>query len=114
VVVAIPSLSLGSVTEQAMNDEFFNADDHPTATFAADIVAAGDGHVAEGTLSIKGESVPVEMPFDLTIERDTARASGGLTVDRRDFGIGMGTTDPSALAFEVEISFELAAQRAGE
>ena len=114
VVVAIPSLSLGSVTDQAMNDAFFNADDHPTATFAADIVAADDGHVAEGTLSIKGERVPVEMPFELTIEDDTARAAGGLTVDRRDFGIGMGTTDPSALAFEVEISFDLTARRAGE
>jgi len=113
VVVAIPSLTLGSVTKQAMGPDFFNAEAHPTATFAADIVAQGDGHVARGTLTIKGTSVPVEMPFTLGIEGDTARASGGLTVDRRNFGIGEGAQDPGQLGFEVGISFDLVAQRAG-
>ena len=114
VVVAIPSLSLGSVTDQAMNEEFFDADEHPTATFAADIVATEDGHAADGTLRIKENSVPVQIPFALDIEDDTARASGSLTVDRRDFDIGLDTTDPESLAFEVEISFELTATRDGE
>ena len=111
VVVAIPSLSLGSVTKQAMGKDFFNADTHPTATFDADLLAEDDGHVARGTLTVKGESVPVEMPFTLDIEGDTARAAGGLIVDRRDFDIGTGTQDPGQLGFEVEISFELVARR---
>ncbi|PKQ12847.1 MAG: cytochrome [Alphaproteobacteria bacterium HGW-Alphaproteobacteria-1] len=116
VVVAIPSLTLGSVTSQAMGKEFFNADEYPNATFAADLVAAddGEGHVARGTLTIKGQSVPVEMPFTLTIEDGTARAEGGLTVDRRDFAIGMGTQDPGSLGFEVAISFDLVATRGGD
>src|SRR6056297_1021965 len=117
VVVAIPSLTLGSVTEQAMGRDFFNAEAHPTATFAADLFATDEGenkdHVARGTLTIKGQSVPVEMPFTLDIEGDTARASGGLTVDRREFGIGEGTQDPGQLGFEVEVFFDLVAQRAG-
>ncbi|MDZ7708784.1 MAG: cytochrome b/b6 domain-containing protein [Roseovarius sp.] len=113
VVVAIPSLTLGSVTDQAMGTDFFNAEAHPTATFTADLLAEGEGHVARGTLTIKGESVPVEMPFTLDIEGDTARASGGLTVDRRDFGIGAGAQDPGQLGFEVEVSFDLVAQRGG-
>jgi len=57
--------------------------------------------------------VPVEMPFTLDIEGDTARASGGLTVDRREFGIGEGAQDPGQLGFEVEVFFDLVAQRAG-
>ncbi|RXV64053.1 cytochrome [Roseovarius sp. A46] len=112
VVVAIPSLTLGSVTKQAMGPDFFNADAHPTATFAADLISQGDGHVARGTLTIKGQTVPVEMPFTLDIEGDTARASGGLIVDRRDFGIGEGAQDPGQLGFEVEVSFDLVARRA--
>jgi cytochrome b561/polyisoprenoid-binding protein YceI len=112
VTVAIPSLSLGSVTDQAMGSEFFDAENHPRATFEADILSAQDGHVARGTLTIKGQSVPVEMPFDLALDGDTARAQGGLTVDRRDFNIGLGTTDEGTLGFTVDISFELTAQRA--
>lgn len=113
VVVAIPSLTLGSVTAQAMGTDFFNAKAYPTATFAADLFAEGEGHIARGTLTIKGQSIPVEMPFTLAIAGDTARASGGVTVDRRDFGIGMGTQDPGQLGFEVEIAFALVAQRGG-
>jgi len=113
VVVAIPSLTLGSVTAQAMGPDFFNAEAHPTATFAADLVADAEGHVARGTLIIKDQGVPVEMPFTLEIEGDTARASGGLTLDRRDFDIGKGAQDPGQLGFEVEVSFDLVAQRAG-
>lgn len=114
VVVSIPSLTLGSVTSQAMGPDFFAAEAHPTATFAADLVAAEGGHVARGTLTIKGTSVPVEMPFSLTIEGETARAEGALTVDRRDFGIGMGTKDAGTLGFAVGISFDLVATRAPE
>lgn len=111
VTVSIPSLTLGSVTDQAMGSEFLDATDHPRAIFEADILAMQERHVARGTLTIKGRSVPVEMPFDLSLEGDTARAEGGLTVDRRDFGIGMGTTDKDTLGFKVDISFELTATR---
>ncbi|MBE0452443.1 MAG: cytochrome b/b6 domain-containing protein [Roseovarius sp.] len=114
VVVAIPSLSLGAVTTQAMGKDFFNAEEHPTATFTADLMAAEDGQIARGTLHIKGASVPVEMPFTLAIENGTARAQGGLTVDRRDFAIGMGTQDVGSLGFDVRISFDLTATRGGE
>lgn len=114
VVVSIPSLTLGSVTAQAMGKDFFDAQTHPTATFRADLVAAEGGHLARGTLEIKGQSVPVEMPFSLAIDGRSARAEGGLTVDRRDFGIGLGTKDAGALGFEVEISFDLVAMRGGE
>jgi cytochrome b561/polyisoprenoid-binding protein YceI len=113
VVVAIRSLTLGSVTSQAMGKEFFNADEYPTATFAADLMAE-EGHVARGSLTIKGQSVPVEMPFTLMIEDGTARAEGSLTVDRRDFAIGIGTQDPGSLGFEVVISFDLLATRGGD
>ncbi|MFO7759618.1 MAG: cytochrome b/b6 domain-containing protein [Roseovarius sp.] len=115
VTVAISSLSLGSVTSQAMDADYFNEDDHPTARFAADLMAGdaeGAGKIAKGTLTIRDQSVPVEMPFEVAIEGDTATASGGLTVDRRNFDIGQGVDDEGALAYSVDISFELTATRA--
>jgi polyisoprenoid-binding protein YceI len=111
VTVSIPSLTLGSVTQQAMGADFFNVDEYPTATFTADLMAAETGHVARGTLTIRDQSVPVEMPFDLAIEGDTATVSGGLTVDRRDFNIGQGVSDEGSLGYSVDITVNLTATR---
>lgn len=111
VTISIRSLTLGSVTDQAMGPDYFAAEAHPTASFTADILAEGDGHVAEGTLTIKDQSVPVTLPFTLTIDGDTAIAQGALSVDRRDFNIGLGTKDEGTLGFTVDIAFELTANR---
>ena len=65
----------------------------------------------DGTLTIKGHSVPLSLPFDLTLEADTATAQGSTQTDRRDFQIGTGMTDEGSLAFGVGISFDLTATR---
>ncbi len=109
VTVTIASLTLGSVTEQAMGAEYFDRATHPQATFSAEITQAEDGHLATGTLTIKGNSTPVDLPFTLSIEGDTARAQGSLSVDRRTFGIGAEGEDN--VGASVDISFDLTATR---
>lgn len=109
--VAIPSLKIGSVTDQAMGPDFFNAKNHPTAVFKADINFEADGYVAQGTLTIKDHTIPVALPFSLHIQDDVAQMQGKLTLDRRDFGIGQGVTDASTLAFDVTIQIQLTATR---
>ena len=113
VVVAIPSLTLGLVTAQAMGPDHFDAATYPTATFTADIFTAGQVHVARGTLTMKGRSVPVEMPFTLRLSADKAgaEAEGGVVLDRRDFAIGTTIRDEATLGFAVEVSFRLTARR---
>ena len=111
VTIDIASLSLGSVTDQAKGADYFDLENHPIAVFEADILTSEAGHVADGTLTIKEQIIPVQMPFDLTLEGDTANATGSLSVDRRDFLIGMGTTDEATLGFAVSIEFALSAQR---
>lgn len=107
VTVTIASLTLGSVTEQAMGPDYFDRSTHPQAKFSAEITQADDSHLANGTLTIKGNSTPVKLPFTLTIDGDTARAQGSLTVDRRNFGIGAQSEDN--VGASVDISFELTA-----
>jgi polyisoprenoid-binding protein YceI len=94
-----------------MGADFFNVEDHPTARFAADLMAEGEGRIARGSLTIRDQSVPVEMPFELSIDGDTATASGELSVDRRNFNIGQGVNDEGSLAHSVDIGFELTATR---
>ena len=108
VKIDIASLTLGTVTSQAMGADFFDAAQHPTALFEAQIVDGEAGLVADGILSIKGAAVPVSMPFDLTIADGQATAAGTLTVDRRDFGVG--AADEGNVGGAVVIAFDLTAK----
>lgn len=112
VTVSIGTLTLGSVTDQAMGPDFFSATDFPTASFIADIVPVVDGYEAQGTLTIKGQSVPITLPFGLSIDGDTASMTGGLTLDRRDFNVGATMADESSLKFAVGVDVSLTATRA--
>jgi polyisoprenoid-binding protein YceI len=113
VIVAIGSLTLGSVTGQAMGPDFFDADQFDTATFTADLITGVDSSIAEGTLTLKGTSVPVSMPFRLSIdgEGELANVTAELTLDRLDFGIGANMPDESSLAFAVDVNIDLTAVR---
>ena len=113
VTVSIGSLTLGSVTDQAMGPDFFNTTEFPTATYVADIVPVVDGYEAQGTLTIKGQSMPVTLPFGLSIDGDNASMTGGLTLDRRDFNVGATMADESSLKFAVDVNVSLTAVRGG-
>ncbi|SMX51070.1 cytochrome b/b6 domain-containing protein [Actibacterium lipolyticum] len=111
VEISIPSLTLGSVTSQALGPDFFDAATFATATFNATIEPHEAGYAADGTLTLKGQEMPVTLLFDLTIEGDTATMSGKTTLDRRDFAIGNNYADESSLAFPVEVTVNLTAVR---
>lgn len=111
VVIAIPSLTLGSVTDQALGADFFDAQTYPTATFNAEIVKTDTGYVARGPLTIRDSSVPIELPFELTLEDNRARMQGSVILKRLDFGIGASMPDDSSLGFEVAVSITLSAEQ---
>ena len=114
VTIAIGSLTLGSVTGQAMGPDYFDEPTFPTATFSADIVPIVDGYEAQGTVTIRDQSIPVTLPFGLSINGDEASMTGKLTLDRRDFGIGANMADESSLKFAVDVNVNLTATRAAE
>lgn len=110
--IAIPSLTLGSVTQQAMGADFFDAGTYATAVYDAVIRHGVDGYEAAGTLTIKDRAVPLVMPFNLALDDDTAEMRADLTLDRREFGIGDNVGDEGSLAFAVKLAIKLTASRA--
>ena len=114
VTIAIASLTLGSVTAQAMGPDYFDATQFPTAQVAGDILRRDGGLWLDGTLTLRGAAVPLSMPVKIVVEGDTARASGQITLDRRAFGIGTAMTDPGQLGFDVVISVDLTALRTSD
>lgn len=111
-VISIGSLTLGSVTDQAMGPDFFDAARYETATFKADIITGIDGYLAEGTLSIKDVTIPVSMRFSMSLVDEDAEVSAQLSLDRMDFGIGANMPDESSLAFAVKVLIDLNATKA--
>ncbi len=110
IIINVASLTLGSVTSQAMGAGYFEMQTYPVARYEADIISVDGGFVTKGTLTIKDKSVPLDIPFDLQITGGEATASGHATVDRRDFGMGLDVPKAS-LGYGVLISFDLTAKR---
>ncbi|WP_428543220.1 cytochrome b/b6 domain-containing protein [Profundibacter sp.] len=111
VTVNIASLSLGSVSAQALGPDFFDAANHPTAHFSATIAPQGDHFTATGTLTVKGKEQPLTLPFTLDITDGTATMQGEATLNRLDFGIGEALPDETTLKFPVAIEISLTATR---
>ncbi|PYG34544.1 cytochrome b/b6 domain-containing protein [Pelagimonas varians] len=111
VEIAIASVSLGSVTAQALGGDYFDAAKFPTARFTATLSRVDGVHQASGTLTLRGQDVPVAFPFELTLDGNTATMTGMVTLDRRAFGIGEAMQDAGQLGFAVDVALSLTATR---
>lgn len=111
VTIRTDSLSLGSVTAKAKEAEFFDTATFPEAIFTADITANGANYIATGTLTLRGATAPVTLPFTLTIKGDTARMTGETTLDRRAFTMGQTYADEAMVGFDVSVKVALTATR---
>ncbi len=109
--IAVPSLTLGSVTQQALGADFFDATTYATAVFDAVIRHGVDGYEAAGVLKIKDKEVPLVMPLNLAINGNHAEIRSDFALDRRDFGIGDNVGDEGSLAFAVKLAIKLTATR---
>ena len=109
--IGISSLTLGSVTGQAMGADFFDAAAFPTAVFTGTIIEDDGNYTADGVLAIKGSEVPVRFPFDLVVDGDLAEMNGRLTLDRRDFAIGTSMADETSLGFGVDVVLRVVTER---
>ena len=112
VTIDMASATTGvSDTESALpGTDWFSVAAHPTATFKATRFRhlAGNRYEAVGTLSLRGVSRPLKLPFTLSIANDVATMTGTATIDRTVFGVGQGewaaTTDvPAAVTVTVSI-----------
>lgn len=55
--------------------------------------------------------MPVSMPFNVSVDGDTATMAGAIQLDRRDFTIGESMADESNLGFAVDVLISVTATR---
>jgi len=95
--------------------EGFAVSQFPAATFQATsfMHKAGNDYVASGTLSIKGISRPVTLPFTLTQSGNAAHVVGRARVVRTDFHVGTGEWEkPDPVSHDVTVTVDLRATKA--
>jgi len=104
---------------QIAGAEWFYAESFPDAQF--DTIAfergAENSYVAIGNLTLRGVTLPVTLPFTLSIAdeaggRRVASMKGMATLDRTSFGIGQGQwADPKAVAHTVRVAVSVTAEQ---
>lgn len=118
--IDIQSVATGSMDrdQTIKSPDLFHAEKYPNARFQADGFRhdGGDTYIAEGELTMRGTSHPIELPFELEVTRDgdtlTAVADGAVTVKRLRWGIGQGQwQDTSMVPNEVVIEIDIHATR---
>jgi polyisoprenoid-binding protein YceI len=130
VTIAVASVNTGH--QRRDNDlrsaNFFDAATYPAITFTSSAVrATGPGtYVASGTLTIKDVSREIELPIQFLGRqemptrdggtREVAGFEAGLTIDRREFGVGTGDwvrTNVVGGDIKIEIAIEASRRVSG-
>jgi polyisoprenoid-binding protein YceI len=92
-----------------LDKDWFNAKEFPEAKFESQkIEKAADGsYVANGQLTLKGQTKPIAMKFTLTGSGAAAQFAGSMAINRFDFNVGEGWNDTSWVAQEVAVDIKL-------
>ena len=99
--------------ETMKSDDWFSTATFATATFKADRFrrTGTDHYLASGTLTIKGVTLPISLPFTLKVKGDKAAMQGTATVDRTAYKIGLGDyagTDEIPAGVRVDVAIDAA------
>lgn len=100
--------------EALPQSDWFNAQKFPQAKFEAKSFKAlgGDRYEAAGSLTIKGVTKDVTLPFTLKISGDQAQVNGHLDIERSAYNVGEGAwAAPTFVGATVGIDIALAAKQ---
>ena len=118
-VDAVIDLSAATTADKQVNgslpgSDWFDVKKASTARFqAASFTQVKPGqYLAKGTLTMRGLSVPVSLPFTLAINGNSAVMTGQTSLDRRSFKIGMDSDAGGAwVGFPVSVKVKITAVR---
>ncbi|WP_317215919.1 YceI family protein [Gluconobacter sp. GP1] len=116
VTIALSSATTGDRQRDGAlpGQDWFNVAQFPSAVFDAQSFRAqgGNAYDAVGTLTIRGISKSVILPFTLDINGATAHAKGQLDIVRSSFGVGQGAWATGQwVALDVSVDLDITAQR---
>ena len=119
--INIPTRSVDSQDEerdsQMQGESWFDAEQYSHAIFQArTFEREGDTYIAHGSLKIKDNEVPIDLPFQLTIKnmegRQEAVMQSEIVLNRLDYGLGSGEWESAdTVSHDVSVSIKVIATR---
>jgi polyisoprenoid-binding protein YceI len=96
-----------------LDKDWFNAKEYPEAKFESQSIekAADGSYVANGQLTLKGQTKPIAMKFTLTGADAAAKFAGTMSINRFDFNVGEGWNDTSWVSQDVAVDVKLDLKR---
>lgn len=118
VTIDVRSADMGSdeVNRAIRGAEWFDAERFPVAEFRSTGVrrTGADSFVASGSLTLKGITRPVDVPFTWTEAGDAAVMTGSVTIARAAHAIGTGEwVSAKVVGADVRISFTVRLRKGG-
>lgn len=116
VTIEIGSITTGSRQRDSYlpAEEWFFTEQFPTATFrATEVEQTGDDrYLARGTLTLRGITEPIELPFTWTERGETAEVHAETVLERIRFGIGAGEfADSDVVGLNVQVIVDVVLRR---
>jgi polyisoprenoid-binding protein YceI len=99
--------------EALPRSDWFATDAFPQAVFDATgfTPVGGDKFTTTGTLTIRGNTKKLTLPFTLDVSGTTATAKGSVNLNRADYGVGQGSWSSGAfIGLNVGVNFTVVAQ----
>ena len=116
VIIQTGSASTGDQQKDGAlpGSDWFAVDKYPQARFVATSFTANgpSAYAAVGTLTIRGVTQPMTLPFTLGITGSQAKADGTVQLIRTNFGVGQGAWSTAQyVALQVSVSFDIIAEK---
>jgi polyisoprenoid-binding protein YceI len=92
--------------EHLREEEYFDVKNYPLISFvSASIQAAGNkgNFTASGKLTVKNNTKDIQLPFTAVKTGDGYLFTGNFKMNRRDFGVGGGSTLSNELTVDIKV-----------
>lgn len=99
------STGIGLRNRDLQKEKYLNSEKYPLLSFRSDkIQKSSTGYNAIGSLTIKGVTKQIEIPFTFSEKGNAGVFKGGFTIKRQDYGIGNpGGSIGSTVTIDLEI-----------
>jgi len=114
ITIPLKSVDAGSGDRNSFLPEtiWFSTKAHPMAVFtSSDISAKGDGFIAKGELTLKGVSVPLDLPFDLELNGDIATMTSNIKMNRLKWNVGAEYSTDQYVSKAVKLDIKVTAEK---
>ena len=115
ITVPLKSVDAGSNDRNSTLPEkvWFSAKAFPAAVYrSTDISATDSGYLARGMLTIKGISMPLDLPFKLDVEDNVAVMTSTVEMDRTRWNVGEAPWDTDEwISRKVKLDIQVTAEK---